>query len=230
MSNRGSRSLALAAGLLISNVASAQSVAVPSGASAYQTIPVQVEGVKQGAIQPGDRLYIRVVGEPDLTSEQYWVDGGGTVQVPMAGDLVAGGRTTGELAQDIADRLASRYIRNPVVAVSIVQHAQSSVTVEGDVQKAGRFEASPNLTLLGALALAQSTTRTAKLDQVMVFRNLNGQRLAARFNLKDIRSGRAADPQIIAGDVVVVGRSAGRAAWSDLLQSAPLFNIFYILR
>jgi len=150
--------------------------------------------------------------------------------VPMAGDLVAGGRTTGELAQDIADRLASRYIRNPVVAVSIVQHAQSSVTVEGDVQKAGRFEASPNLTLLGALALAQSTTRTARLDQVMVFRNLNGQRLAARFNLKDIRSGRAADPQIIAGDVVVVGRSAGRAAWSDLLQSAPLFNIFYILR
>ncbi|RVU04973.1 polysaccharide export protein [Novosphingobium umbonatum] len=230
MSNRGSRSLTLLAGLLISSVASAQSVTVPSGASAYQTIPVQVEGVKQGAIQSGDRLYIRVVGEPDLTSEQYWVDGGGTVQVPMAGDLMAGGRTTGELAQDIADRLASRYIRNPVVAVSIVQHAQSSVTVEGDVQKAGRFEATPNLTLLGALALAQSTTRTAKLDQVMVFRNLNGQRLAARFNLKQIRRGLAADPQIIAGDVVVVGRSPGRALWTDLLQTAPLFNIFYILR
>jgi polysaccharide export outer membrane protein len=64
----------------------------------------------------------------------------------------------------------------------------------------------------------------------VVFRQLNGQRLAARFDLKSIRNGRAVDPQIIAGDIVVVGRSALKGAWYDLLQAAPLFNVFYIFR
>jgi polysaccharide export outer membrane protein len=118
-------------------------------------------GIKEGAIQPGDRLYIRVMGEPELTSDQYWVDGGGTVQVPLAGEIKTIGNTTGELQEEITRRLAARYIRDPAVAVSIVQHAQSSVTVEGEVQKAGRFEASPGLTLLGALALAQSDAQRA---------------------------------------------------------------------
>lgn len=203
---------------------------LPSGESAYAVIPQTATGIKQGAIQPGDRLYIRVVGEADLTSDQYWVDGGGKVQVPFAGELDAGGHTTGELQAEITERLGAQYIRDPAVAVSIVQHAASSVTVEGEVQKAGRFEASQGLTLLGALALAQSTTNNAKLDEVVVFRELNGVRQAARFDLGQIRKGGAPDPQIIAGDVVVVGRSAIKGTWHDLLQAAPLFNIFYVFR
>lgn len=203
---------------------------MPSGAAAYDVIPVKPVGIKEGAIQPGDRLYIRVLNEPDLTSEQYWVDGGGKVQMPLAGELDASGRTIGELREEITERLAARYIRDPQVAISIVEHNKSSVTVEGQVQKAGRFEASPGMTLLGALALAQSTTRDAKLDEVVVFREVNGERLVARFHLGYIRAGRMPDPQIIPGDVVVVGRSAVKGTWHDILQAAPLFNAFYVFR
>jgi polysaccharide biosynthesis/export protein len=216
--------------LTANGICAAHEAMVPAGAAAYDAIPSMARGIKQGAIQPGDRLNIRVLGEPDLTSDQYWVDGSGMVQVPLAGNLIAGGHTTDELRQEITARLGTRFVRDPAVAVSIVQHATSSVTVEGEVQKAGRFEASPNLTLIGALALAQSTTRDAKLNEVYVFRELNGQHLAARFDLHAIRQGRAQDPQIIAGDVVVVGRSAVKGTWHDLLQAAPLLNIFYILK
>lgn len=203
---------------------------VPNGARAYDMVPVQAQGIEQGAIQPGDRLYIRVLGEPDLTSDQYWVDGSGKLQLPLAGELQAGGRTISQVQQEITDRLGARYVRDPAVAVSIVQHAQNSVTVEGEVQKAGRFEAAPGLTLIGAMALAQSTTRDAKLGEVIVFRTVDNKRMAARFDLTDIRKGRAPDPQIIAGDTIVVGRSAIKGGWHEFLQAAPAFSIFYYLK
>ena len=203
---------------------------LPGGQSAYASIPAKAQGIELGAIQPGDRLYIRVLGETDLTSDQYWVDGSGMVQVPLAGELVAGGQTTGQLREEITKRLGARFIRDPQVAVNIADHNKTSVTVEGEVQRAGRFEASPGLTLIGALALAQSTTKDAKFDEIVVFREMKDQRMAARFDLAEIRTGRAPDPQIIAGDVVVVGRSAVKGAWHDLLQAAPLFNLFYVLK
>ena len=202
----------------------------PQGLAAYDAIPVEAVGIKAGSIQPGDRLSIRVMGEPELSSDQYWVDGSGMVQMPLAGQLTAGGATTEEIRNEIVARLASRYVRDPKVAVSITEHSKASVTVEGEVQRAGRFEGSPGLTLLGALALAGSTTKDAKLDEVVVFRKLNGNNLAARFNANEVRAGRAADPQIISGDVVVVGRSGPKSAWHDLLQAAPLFNLFYYLK
>jgi polysaccharide export outer membrane protein len=222
--------IAAAASLGLSGCATQNGQSVAQGGAAYVSIPSKASGVEAGAIQPGDRLYIRVLGEPDLTSDQYWVDGSGKVQVPLAGEFAVSGKTTAELRREITKQLGARYIRDPQVAVSIVDHSKSSVTVEGEVQHAGRFEASPGLTLLGALALAQSTTKDSKLDEVVVYRELGGQRMAARFDLSEIRSGRASDPQIIAGDVVVVGRSSIKSAWHDLLQAAPLFNLFYILK
>ncbi len=62
------------------------------------------------------------------------------------------------------------------------------------------------------MALAHSPKRTAKLDQVLIFRTVNGERMGARFDLTDIRSGTAPDPQILPGDVVVVGFSAASGA------------------
>ncbi len=229
MTIRHTLMLAAATSLVCAGCAPSGLSSLPNGQTAYSTIPAKATGVEAGAIQPGDRLYIRVLGEPDLTSDQYWVDGSGKVQVPLAGEFDVAGRTTSQLRLDITKRLAARFIRDPQVAVSIADHSKSSVTVEGEVQRAGRFEASPGLTLIGALALAQSTSKDARLDEVVVFRELDGQRMAARFDLSQIRAGKAPDPQIIAGDVVVVGRSSIKGTWHDLLTAAPLLNVFYLI-
>ena len=39
---------------------------------------------------------------------------------------------------------------------------------------------------------------------------MNSQKMAAMFNLKDIRAGRIADPQVYGNDIIVVGESASR--------------------
>lgn len=94
--------------------------------------------------------------------------------------------------------------------------------------KPGVYKIERSATLLSAIARAESPTRVARLSDVVVFRNVDGKRMAARFDLEQVRSGRAPDPQIFGGDVVVVGFSRGKAGWRDLLQAAPLFNIFYL--
>ena len=134
------------------------------------------------------------------------------------------------MRDEIVRRLGARYIRNPQVAVVVLERVRTTFAVEGDVREPGVFTAVPGTTLLSAIAQAKSPTEVARLDEVMVFRVMNGQRMGARFNLADIRRGNAPDPQIIAGDTVVVGHSALRGAWREFLQAAPAFNLFYIFR
>lgn len=204
---------------------------LPAGPAAYETIPVRImdERLSQ-RIRPGDRLAIRVFGEPELTSDTYRVDTTGFVQVPLAGQVIAAGVTPEELRSELARRLGARFIRDPQVTVAVAERARANFAVEGDVTEPGVYEADDGTTLLAALARAKSPTRTARLDEVLVFRTVDGQRLGARFDLREVRAGRAADPQIIGGDTIVVGYSATKGAWRDFLQAAPLLNLFYIFK
>lgn len=203
---------------------------MPTGPAAYNYIPVKVIDTSIGTIAPGDRLSIKVLGEPELTSDQYLVDAAGIVEMPLVGDITAQGRTVEAIRDEIAARLGKRFIRNPQVVVSLAQHHREVFTVEGQVKEPGRFEVASDMTLLGAIATAKGTGINARIDEVIVMRDMNGQHLAARFNIDAIRLGRVPDPQIISGDKIVVGYSAGKGAWHDFLQAAPLFNIFYVLK
>ncbi len=66
----------------------------------------------------------------------------------------------------------------------------------------------------------------ARLDQVVIFRTINGKRMGAVFDVGKIRSGGAPDPELRGGDVVVVSFSAVKGAFRDFLTTAPFFNVF----
>lgn len=177
-------------------------------------------------ISPGDVVSVAVFGEPELTIDKLPVDDAGYIQVPLIGAVQVSGLTPAKASTMIADRLGSRFLRNPQVTLNVVEQAGQIVTVEGQVTKAGAYPVDRETTLLGAIALAQSPTRIAKLDEIVIFRTVNGQRMAARFDLSRIRAGRDPDPQILGGDVVVVGFSQAKSIYRDVLQAAPLFNVF----
>ncbi|MBC7042118.1 polysaccharide export protein, partial [Salmonella enterica subsp. enterica serovar Enteritidis] len=75
------------------------------------------------------------------------------------------------------------------------------------------------MTLMRAVATAKGTTEFAKLDDVVIFRTVNGQKMAALYNLKAIRQGAYDDPEVFANDVVVVGDSPARRLFKDILTS-----------
>jgi len=200
---------------------------LPEGPAAYQVIePALAARGSAYLLHSGDVVTVSVFQEPDLTVEEVAIDGAGHLYLQLIGEVQAGGRTEAELSQEIERAYANGYLRSPRVAVIVKQTSSNTVSVEGEVEQPGVYPIQSGATLLTAMALAQSPTRTAKLDQVLVFRTVNGERMGARFDLTDIRSGSTPDPQILPGDVIVVGFSAARGVYRDILDAAPIFNIF----
>jgi protein involved in polysaccharide export with SLBB domain len=86
-------------------------------------------------VQPGDSLRITVEGDESL-SRVYVVDSTGAFRMPLIGLVQAGGRTTDEVAQEIARRLREgNFYRDPKVTVEIAQRAEPKVTVLGAVRR-----------------------------------------------------------------------------------------------
>ena len=194
---------------------------IPRGALPYDVVGVNpTPTVREPRIQPADRIDVRVLFEPDLTREQVRVGADGAIQLPLVGQVKAGGLTAQELAQLLRSRLRA-YIKEPQVEVSVASTISDRVTVEGNVNDPGAFDIAGSSTLLEILARAKSPNRTASLKEVVVFRNVDGQRMAAVFDVGRIRRGIDKNPTLYPGDIVVVGFSNIKGAFRDVLGVVP---------
>lgn len=178
-------------------------------------------------VRPFDTLSVGVLREPDLTQDAVIVGADGSFMMPLIGQVQASGRTPEQIAGDIRDRLAARYLVNPNVAVNIAERGSHIVTLDGAVDDPGVYQFVPGTTLMGAIALANGTqANVAKLNEIAVFRTIDGQPHVAVFDLKEIRAGHAADPLIEPGDRVVVGFSQMGEGLENFLRTVPLIGVF----
>lgn len=179
-------------------------------------------------ITPLDRLQVTVFREPELSVEDVLVDEGGRVLLPLVGPLTAAGKSTETLAAEVTAKLR-QYIREPQVSVSVKQAASRRVTVAGSVVQPGVYPLEGRTTLLQAVALAQGPSQVASLNQTIIFRTVNGQRTAARFDLDKIARGKDADPEVLPGDTIAIGSSKFKTAWRDIVLTMRSFNIFALV-
>lgn len=222
-------SRALIAGLVCASAAGCASrSALPAGESAYAQIPAPSTEHEADSyrIGPLDTIAVTVFQEPDLTSAAIQVDAAGNVLLPLIGQVKAEDMTSTELAAEISKRLNSRYLTNPQVSVIVSDSVSQHVTVNGSVTQPGVYAIKGRTTLQDALAMAQGTSRVAALNQVAVFRMVDGKRIGGVFNVDKINRGIAPDPEIKGGDTIVVGLSNVKAAWRDILSAAPLLSAF----
>lgn len=224
-----SRAAALA--LLIPLLAACQKGAepvVPTGDAGYAAIAVPdgAEASTRYALQAGDVVSVQVYGEPELTVNEIALDNGGALNLPLIGAVTARGLTAAELSAAVEAAYRAGYLRDPRVTVLVKKAQQRTIAVEGEVALPGVYPYAEGQTLLTALALARSPTEKAKLDEIMVFRTVDGQRTAGRFDLRAIRGGRSPDVPLLAGDTVVVGFSSARGAFLDAVRALPVFGIF----
>ncbi|MEO5973245.1 MAG: polysaccharide biosynthesis/export family protein [Sphingomicrobium sp.] len=176
-------------------------------------------------IGPTDQIAVSVFGAQELDREGT-VDAAGNFSLPLAGTIAAAGKTPQQLATDIEDKLRGRYLKDPKVAVNIKEAKAQMVTVDGEVKQPGIYPVVGRMSLQQAVATAKGASEAANIGNVIVFRTVSGQKMAAMFNLKDIRSGRYEDPQIYGNDIVVVGDSATRRFLRDASMAMPLLARF----
>lgn len=200
---------------------------MPRDGAAYRVIPVVApEADREYVLGAADVISLTVLNEPDLSLKEVQITSGGNISLPLIGQVKASGLTTDGLARAIAGRLGQHMLINPDVAVNLTTAASLKLVVEGAVNKPGIYPLQGKTSLLGAIAMAEGTTRVSALGEVVILRTIDGQPMGAVFDVGKIRRGEMPDPEMQPGDTVVVGFSALKAAWRDVLSTAPLVAVF----
>jgi len=181
-------------------------------------------------VGPYDQLSIDVYGIDGMKDRQVRLDEAGTFSFPFAGTLNVNGMTSAEIQTKLAERLKTTIV-DPQVTVTVKEYVSKVVTVEGQVKRPGIYPAISRLSLLRTIALAEGTDEFTKEDDVVIFRKVNGQQLAALYDLNAIRHGQYPDPEVYPNDVIVVGESHARRLFKDILTALPALTtpIIYAL-
>jgi polysaccharide export outer membrane protein len=183
------------------------------------------EGVSEYRIGPQDLIQVSIFQVDELNREVR-VNSNGQVSLPLIGTVQAGGRTVQELEQDIAARLDASYLQSPQVTVFVKEFTSQRVTLEGAVKKPGIYPLSGKTTLLQAIAMAEGLTDLADPKGVVIFRTVDGKKMGAVFDMRAIRKGEIADPDIYGDDIVVIDQSGSKTALRRFIESVPVLNLF----
>jgi polysaccharide export outer membrane protein len=205
----------------------------PRNAVSGQLLPAPDTTSASGAYEGGtdyrigaqDLLEVSVFGVDELTQEVR-VNSNGQVSLPLIGAVMAGGRTIPELEQDIAGKLEEGYLQDPQVSVFVKEFTSQRVTLGGAVKKPGIYPITGKTTLLQAVSMAEGLTDLADLSGVVLFRTVEGKRMAAVYDIKEITGGRMEDPQLYGDDIVIIEQSGSKTTFRRIIESIPILGVF----
>lgn len=176
-------------------------------------------------IAPMDTLRINVFQVQDLSGE-FEVDLVGNISMPLIGEVKAADLTTAQLDEMLTAKLGEKYLQNPDVSVALKSSARRNVTVDGAVNSPGMYPVNGPTTLLQAIAMARGVSPDSNPHRVAIFRQIDGKRMAAAFDLFEVRRGKMEDPPVYSGDIIVVDGSKIRQVQNQILMSIPIVGLF----
>jgi len=77
-----------------------------------------------------------------------------------------------------------------------------------------------------AIAQSGGVNEFADLSKVIIFREIDNERVAARYNVARIRKGKEPDPIIFGNDIILIEDSGIKRSRREIVQSLPLFLLF----
>lgn len=159
---------------------------VPAPSNLPANSPAPTPAAAQPVVAPddyalggGDRIRINVFEVPEYTGD-YQIPPGGELYLPLVGGIRVLGLTQSEAADAIAAKY-SRYLKRPLVTVSLLSPRPINVVIAGEVNRPGSYTVglqggagdNPGVqypTIVGALTLAEGLTLSADLRQVKLRR------------------------------------------------------------
>jgi len=136
-----------------------------------------------------DVLTINVWKEPDVSKASIPVRSDGRISLPLAGEIMAAGKTPLALEHEIAGKLQS-FISEPEVTVMVQQINSQKFNILGQVTKPGAYSLTNSVTILDAIALAGGFRDFAKKKSIYVLRqNADGSQTRIPFNYKEVLKG-----------------------------------------
>jgi polysaccharide export outer membrane protein len=116
-------------------------------------------------LSAGDKVHIAVFNEDNLSGD-FVVAPDGKVAMPLAGSIPAAGLTMAELQQAVTNRLKDGIVQQP--NVTVIAADLRPYYILGEVNKPGKYNYSPDLTVMNAVATAEGFTYRADMQTVYV--------------------------------------------------------------
>ena len=211
-------------GQRVANV-SAEPLPAPDSTSASGAY----KGATDYRIGAQDLLAISVFGVQELNKEVR-VNSNGQISLPLIGGVMAGGRTIPELEDDLAKKYSTGYLQNPQVSVFVKEFTSQRITLEGAFNKPGIYPITGRTNLLQGIAMGGGLNdQLADPGGIVVMRNVGGKRMAAVYDLRQVRRGTVENPELYGDDIVVVEQSGSKTAFRRLIESIPVLGVFSFL-
>jgi polysaccharide export outer membrane protein len=197
-----------------------------------------INRLQQLKIQPGDILQITIttldkdisqIFNPNLAvagstassgmEQGYLVDSTGNITLPVIGKINVRDKTTAEI-NDLVSHELEKTVRNAYVSTRLVNFR---VSVLGDVAHPGSFRiGAERASLLDALSMAGDLNVTAKRDDIMIIREVNGIKTYTTINLNDSKTLSSPYYYLSNNDVIYVKPGPDRKfATSKTIQLLP---------
>jgi len=162
-------------------------------------------------IAPGDRLNIFVWRNEDVSVSNIPVMPDGRISTPLVEQMVASGKTTAQLADDIEQAL-SRLIADPYVTVTVIDFEGSyaqTVRVVGEAAVPSAIPYRNGMTLLDVIIAVGGLTEFAAGNRATIVRNQDGRQEKFRVRLEDLvkRGDLGANTRMVPGDILIIPES-----------------------
>jgi polysaccharide export outer membrane protein len=173
-------------------------------------------------ITPGDVLEFTFPFVPEL-NQTATVQADGYITLKEIDDLRVQGRTVAQIKADVTAAY-ERFVREPLVDVTLKEYEHPYFIAAGHVEKPGRYELRGATTVTQALAIAGGPKTGARISRVTLYRRLPDNTI----EVKQINVGRmyakrdlSEDPLLRPGDTIAVPTG-------PLGKMLPLMPLFYV--
>jgi len=183
------------------------------------------EGATDYRLGAQDLIEVSVFGVQEL-SKTARVNSNGQISLPLIGAVMAGGRTIPELETELAKRYSEGYLQRPQVTVFVKEFSSQRITLEGAIEKPGIYPLTGKTTLLQAIAVAGGLGPLADQGGIVLFRDIDGKKMAAGYNIRELRNGNITDPLLYGNDIIVIEQSGSKTAMRRFLESMPILGLF----
>lgn len=182
-------------------------------------------------IREGDNIQIVVWGYPEFSTTAP-VKEGGSVTIPLIGDIQASNQTKENFTNNLRKKLAE-YIQGDIkLTVTIVTSQIYRVAVLGEVRRPENYPVNGDVSLVEILSAAGGTNPDSDLNRIKIIRN-NGRRDNLEVDLaKHVENGSLEKiPKVRPGDTVFVPKKENvvREVSEFIRDVILLFGFFRIL-
>jgi protein involved in polysaccharide export with SLBB domain len=171
-----------------------------TGCQTTKKNPAQLTSRTPSFLVAGDTVRVSFPAAPELNQSQK-IGSDGTLSLPLIGEVVASGKTVGQLQEELA-RLYKPQLQDNEVLVTLDTRAVP-VVVSGAVQRPGKIVFERPATVLEAIMEAGGFTPEADLKKISLIRIVKGEHETETIDMRPLLQGKPTPAIYCAGGDVI---------------------------